>query len=256
MDKADNLTVVILTKNEEKNIVDAIHNAKQVTETVLIVDSGSTDNTVALAEANGAKVVYRAWDNDFSAQRNFALQHVTTKWVLYLDADERLNTTLCEDIKRVLSSNKLQQYSIVRRIFAFGFQYRHGIFKPDKVMRLFPVEAVRWEHKVHERAVCKLPKRDLQGFIEHYTYNSWQQWWDKAGHYTTIWAEDSFSDGKRTTLLKCFAHSFYGLFRAYIIQLGFIDGWSGLYSSLQHFIYTMIKYLKLYELQMNREKHI
>ncbi|MGN1398511.1 MAG: glycosyltransferase family 2 protein [Erysipelotrichaceae bacterium] len=246
------LTVVVLVKNEELNIVDVINCAQCVSPHVLVVDSGSTDNTVALAEANGAKVVYRAWDNDFSAQRNFALQHVDNEWVLYLDADERLDDKLCDAIKNAISSDVAKQYSIMRKIHAFGFEYKHGIFKPDEVLRLFPTKAVHWENKVHERPVCNLPKERLAGFIEHYTYNSWQQWWDKAGKYTTIWAEDSFAKGKRTSLGACFGHSFYGFLRSYIIQLGFIDGWSGLYSSLQHFIYTMMKYLKLYELQSKK----
>ena len=247
------VTVVILTKNEENNIIGVIENAKRITNTVLIIDSGSTDNTVSLAEANGAKVVYREWDNDFSAQRNFALKHVDTEWVLYLDADERLDDELCNSIKKVVSYGQQMQYSIIRKIHAFGFEYKHGIFKPDKVLRLFPTKTVHWENKVHERPICALPKEKLAGFIEHYTYSSWQQWWDKAGEYTTIWAEDSFAKGKTTSLGACLGHSIYGFFRAYIIQLGFIDGWSGLYSSLQHFIYTMMKYLKLYELQ-NKKK--
>lgn len=74
----------------------------------------------------------------------------------------------------------------MRKIHAFGFTYKHGIFKPDEVLRLFPVNKVHWENKVHERPVCDLPKEKLAGYIEHYTYDSWQQWWDKAGHYTTI----------------------------------------------------------------------
>lgn len=243
------VTVVILTKNEEKNIVSVIKNALLLTKNILVVDSGSTDKTVELAEVNGARVIYRAWDNDFSAQRNFALKHIDTEWVLYLDADERLDAKLCQSIKTALNSEKLKQYSIMRKIHAFGFEYKHGIFKPDEVLRLFPTQTVHWENKVHERPICNLPKEKLQGFIEHYTYSSWQQWWDKAGKYTTIWAEDNFAKGKRTSLGACLGHSVYGFIRAYIIQLGFIDGWSGLYSSLQHFIYTMMKYLKLYEIQ-------
>lgn len=244
------ITVVILTKNEENNIVDVINNAKALTENILIVDSGSSDNTVALANVHGASVEFRAWDNDFSAQRNFALEHVATEWVLYLDADERLDKELCEAIKQVLKSGTRKQYSIMRKIHAFGFEYKHGIFKPDEVLRLFPTKSVHWENKVHERPVCELPKERLNGFLEHYTYNSWQQWWDKAGRYTTIWAEDNFAKGKKTSLGACFGHAIYGFIRAYIIQLGFLDGWSGLYSSIQHFVYTMLKYLKLYELQM------
>lgn len=246
---ASDLTIVILTKNEERHINEVVNNSLMLTKHVLIVDSGSTDNTVALAEANGARVVFRAWDNDFSAQRNFALKHIDTEWVLYLDADERLDDKLCNAIINAISSDIKKQYSIMRKVHAFGFEYKHGIFKPDEVLRLFPTKTVHWENKVHERPVCDLPKEKLTGFIEHYTYNSWQQWWDKAGKYTTIWAEDNYAKGKRTTLGACFAHSFYGLFRAYIVQLGFIDGWSGWYSSLQHFVYTMMKYLKLYELQ-------
>ena len=95
----EKLTVVILTKNEESNILKVIDNAKKITTRILIVDSGSTDKTIELAEQCGAKVVYRAWDNDFSAQRNFALEHVNTEWILYLDADERLDAQLCQSIK-------------------------------------------------------------------------------------------------------------------------------------------------------------
>ena len=84
----DNITVVILTKNEEENICSVIKNAQKVANEVLIVDSGSLDETVELAKNAGAQVIYRAWDNDFSAQRNFALDKVKTEWVLYLDADE------------------------------------------------------------------------------------------------------------------------------------------------------------------------
>ncbi len=244
----NNLTAVILTKNEEKTIQKVVSNAQKCADEVLIVDSGSTDKTVEFAESVGAKVVYRAWDNDFSAQRNFALQHVETEWVLYLDADEFLDEKLTASVKDALAKGKDKQYSMLRRIHAFGFEYKHGIFKPDEVIRLFPAKKVHYENKVHERPVCDLPKEKLNGYIEHYTYDNWQSWWDKAGHYTTIWAEDAYSHGKKTSVGSAFFHAFYGFLRAYIIQLGFLDGWSGLYSSLQHFIYTMMKYLKLYEI--------
>ena len=241
------LTIVILTKNEEKNITDVINNVKTLADEILVVDSGSTDKTVELAKKSGAKVIYRAWDNDFSAQRNFAIDNVTTDWLLFLDADERIDALLAEQIKKVVTDKMSKQYSMLRRIHAFGFEYKHGIFKPDEVIRLFPAKKVHYVNKVHERPVCDLPKEKLNGYIEHYTYDNWQSWWDKAGHYTTIWAEDAYKHGKKTGAGSAFFHAFYGFLRAYIMQLGFIDGWSGLYSSLQHFIYTLLKYLKLYE---------
>ena len=128
------LTVVILTKNEEKNIVDVIENAKKISDEILIVDSGSTDKTVELAEANGAKVVFRAWDNDFAAQRNFALEHVQTEWVLYLDADERINDELAESIKNVAEDSKKTMYRFIRRNSAFGKDFKYGVLGPDSVV--------------------------------------------------------------------------------------------------------------------------
>ncbi len=243
------LTTVILTKNEEKTIKQVILNTQKCAANILVVDSGSSDKTVEIAEKCGAKVVYRAWDDDFAAQRNFALQHVTTPWVLYLDADEFLDAELTAAIKNVLASDANKQYSMLRKSHAFGFEYKHGIFKPDEVIRLFKTKAVYWEGKVHERPVCGMPKELLNGYIEHYTYENWQDWWNKAGHYTSIWAEDAYKRNKKISLGSAFFHAIYGFFRAYVIQAGFIDGWSGLYSSLQHFIYTLMKYLKLYELQ-------
>lgn len=244
-----NLTAVILTKNEELNIAEAVRNAFSVADKVLVVDSGSTDRTVELAKENGAKVIFRAWDNDFAAQRNFALQHIDTYWTLYLDADERLDNRLISEIQNATKNNDNKQYSMLRKIHAFGFTYKHGIFKPDEVLRLFPTKSVHWVNKVHEKPLCDFPKKKLNGFIEHYTYNCWQQWWDKAGHYTSIWAEDVYNKGKRTSIGGAFFHAFYGFIRAYILQLGFLDGWSGLYSSIFHYIYILLKYMKLYEHQ-------
>lgn len=200
----NNLTVVILTKNEEKTIEKVVANAQKCADKVLIVDSGSTDKTVEFGESTGAKVVYRAWDNDFSAQRNFALQYVKTTWVLYLDADEFLDDKLIDSIKIALVKNENKQYSMLRRIHAFGFEYKHGIFKPDEVIRMFKTDSVHWENKVHERPVCSMPKECLNGFIEHYTYESWQDWWEKAGRYTSIWAEDAYNNGKKQDVGSAF----------------------------------------------------
>lgn len=248
------ITIVILTKNEIKNIETVIKNSQLLTNEVLIIDSGSTDGTVEKATALGAKVKFRAWDNDFSAQRNFALKHVKTKWILYLDADEIMSGELITSIKATIEQDDLKQCTIIRKIRAFGFEYKYGIFKPDKVTRLFPTNSMHWEHKVHERPVCALPNQVLNGFIEHYTYSNWQQWWEKAGRYTTIWAEDQYANGKRVSISAPFTHGISALFKAYFIQLGFLDGWSGIYSTYQHIAYTVMKYLKLYELQAKNSK--
>ena len=251
----NNLTVVILTKNEEKNIAAVVQNAKKVAAEVLIVDSGSTDKTVKLAEENGARVVYRAWDNDFSAQRNFALQHVNTEWVLYLDADEIMNDELLVSVKSVVEQDKICQYSFKRKSVAFGQEFNYGVLKPDYVPRLFKTKNVHWVNKVHEKPVCDDGLKVLNGYARHYTYNSWEQWLAKFNQYTTIWAEDALKNKKKSTYLTAFLHAFFGFWQMLIMKKGICDGALGIILCFMHFFYTLTKYLKLIDLYRTNTKH-
>ena len=240
------LTVVILTKNEEKNIVDVIENAKKVSDKVLIVDSGSTDKTVELAEANGAKVVYRTWDNDFAAQRNFALEHVQTELVLYLDADERINDELAESIKKVAKDSKKTMYRFIRRNSAFGKDFKYGVLGPDSVVRMFPKDKVHWEDKVHERPVGDLPVITLQGFLKHYTYTDFDQYISKMNAYSTIGAQNNKTKNKKVGIIKDFVlRPFFAFIKMYVLEKGFMEGWLGFVLCLNYANYTLNKYVKL-----------
>ncbi|MDR1613955.1 MAG: glycosyltransferase family 2 protein [Campylobacteraceae bacterium] len=243
------MSILILTKNEEKNIVDVIRNAKKCSENVFIIDSGSTDNTVALAKKNKAKVLFRTWDNDFAAQRNFGLQEVSTKWVLYIDADERLNDELIENIKEAVKKDESKQYIIKRKYIAFDQEFNYGVLRPNFVSRLFPRESVKWINKVHERALCDLPKVYLKGYMKHYTYTSWEQYINKINQYTTIWAQNAHENGKKTGIAKAFLHAFGGFFQMTFIKKGILEGKIGVVISCCHFFYTLMKYVKLYQLQ-------
>ncbi len=246
----NSLAILILTCNEEENIIPVIENAKKCTDEVIIIDSGSTDRTVALAEEAGAKVSFRAWDDDFSAQRNFALGETCADWVLYLDADERLNDEMIAAVKQVISSGNMDtQYALERRSVAFGETFKYGVLYPDHVKRMFPRDSVHWIHKVHEHPECALPVKRLPGYIEHHTYKDWHQWEEKLCLYTSVWAQDAYKRGKRTTKGGIFLHSLGGFFKMFILRKGFLDGCMGSYLCCTHFFYTMLKYLKLYELQ-------
>lgn len=249
------LAILILTCNEEDNIVSVVKNAKKCTDEVVVIDSGSTDRTVELAKEYGAKVAFRAWTNDFSAQRNFALEQTDADWVLYLDADERLNDEVIAEVKKIISGKgRDQQYSFERKSVAFGTKFSHGVLKPDHVLRMFPRDQVKWVNKVHEHPECGLSIKALPGHIEHYTYKNWHHWESKFCQYTTIWAEDAYRHGKRTSLGKAFGHSLGGFFKMLILRAGFLDGWMGVFMCCCHFFYTMMKYLKLYELQGTGKK--
>ena len=278
------LSVIILTKNEENDIEATIQNAWQCADEVLLVDSGSTDRTVEQAEKNGARAVFRAWDNDFAAQRNFALTQTDADWVLYLDADEHLNDELVSAVKKIITadvsryasknvseshsnqqetvqseSNSLaagnanrtviKQYSLQRKSVAFGKKFSYGPLHPDWVPRLFPRESVSWVGKVHEHPECSLPLEKLSGHIEHYTYRNWQEWEEKMSRYSTIWAEEAYKNGRRTSLPVALLHGVGSLFSTLILHGGFLDGWMGICLSCMYFSYTMLKYLKLYGLQ-------
>lgn len=248
------LTVIILAKNEKKHIEKAVENALMCTDDVLVIDSGSVDDTVELATRAGARVIFHELQGDFAAQRNFALTQTDAEWVLYLDADERLDDTLCDQIKQHIAAGNKQQYGIKRHMYFNGYTFHHGIFAPDIVYRLFPREQVTWVGKVHEHPECSLPKCMLTGCMRHYTYDSWHQWLTKADHYTTIWAEEKFAQGKRVSLGSAFMHATLGGLRALLVKRAFLDGWMGIMSCGQHAFYTMLKYVKLYELQQQSEK--
>lgn len=241
-----NVTVVILTRNEEKNIEGAIENAKLVSEKVLIVDSGSTDRTVELAKENGATVVFREWDDNFSAQRNFALEHIDTDWVLYLDADERLNDRLLSDVKSAVESEKIAMYRFVRRNSAFGKDFRYGVLGPDSVIRLFPKDKVRWQDKVHERPVGDLPVITLKGYMRHYTYRTFEQYIQKMNQYSSIGAQNYHDKHKKVSVISDFVfRPLFAFLKMYVLKKGFLEGWLGFVLCLNYANYTLNKYVKL-----------
>lgn len=254
-DNMQKLAIIILTKNEEKNITDVINNAKQCTNEIIVIDSGSKDQTVELAELAGAHVYFRAWDNDFAAQRNFGLAKTDAEWVMYLDADERMDSEAIKHIKKIVIESSLSyQYYIMRKSSAFGCYFRYGVLRPDKVLRLFPRDSVVWVNKVHERPDCGLAKQKINGKIIHYTYSGWTQWLQKFEQYTTIWANDAFQNGKRTSPFGILNHAIFSFIHMALFRLGLLDGFMGFVMCCNHFFYTMMKYLKLYELQRRGNK--
>jgi len=235
-----------LTKNEEKNIVSVIQNALLLTKNILIVDSGSTDKTIELAEKCNAKVVYRAWDNDYSAQRNFALEHIDTEWILYLDADERMSIDLVNDIKQTVANKKIAMYRFIRRNSAFGKDFKYGVLGPDSVIRLFPAKQVKWQDKVHERPVSNLPVITLNGYLRHYTYRNFEQYIQKMNQYSTIGAENNLAKHKQVGVFKDFIfRPLFAFFKMYFLKKGFLEGWLGFVLCLNYANYTLNKYVKL-----------
>lgn len=243
------IAVVILAFNEEKHIAEAIQSAKFVTDEILIIDSGSTDKTAEIAEQNGARVVLREFDKDFSRQRNFALDQTKASWLLHLDADERISEDLAQSIKQAVSQGEEKVYSFWRSNIVFGKKFKYGVFRPDKVKRLFPRNGGIWQGKVHESLKSDLPEAVLTGQLIHYPYETWEQYFTKFNSYTSIWATDAFKKGKRTSIIGALLHALFSFLKVTFINLGILDGLMGLVMCCFHFSYTLAKYIKLYKLQ-------
>lgn len=242
----NNLTVVIITKNEEHNISDAVKNAFSVAYKVIVVDSGSTDKTVDLARESGAYVITRNWDNDFAAQRNFGDKCVDTEWVLHLDADERISEELAYDIKKVLENPKDAIYKFIRRNSAFGRNFKYGVLAPDTVLRMYPLGKATWREKVHERPVGNLPIIKVNGYLTHCVYTDFNQYLNKMNLYSTIGAQNNKDKGKKSSVIRDIVLRPFGAFlKMYLLKGGILEGWLGFVLSLTYANYTLNKYVKL-----------
>ena len=250
------LAGVILTLNEQRHIEETIASLKKVADEILVIDSGSTDRTVELAEKSGAKVFFRAWDNDFSAQRNFALDKTSADWILYIDADERITDELAESIRNAISEKGSSILSFRRHNIAFGKEFRFGVFRPDTVTRLFPRTQARWTGLVHERIESNLPEKTIKGHLIHYPYENWEQYLVKFNSYTTLWANEAYARGKKSSLPGAYIRASFSFIKIGFFNLGILDGIMGLITSSLHFKYTLIKYLKLYRMRNNNQEDV
>jgi hypothetical protein len=175
------------------------------------------------------------------------------EWVLYLDADERLDHQLVSAINKVKESNKFRCAIHYQAYFQCLWKtVQTWCFAADRVARLFPRGKVLWVNRVHERPESDLPKFKLNGNIIHYTYSGWTQWLRKFEQYTTIWANDAYKKGKRTSPFGIVSHANFAFIQMAFHRLGLLDGFMGFLMCCNHFFYTMIKYLKLYELQRGK----
>ena len=240
------LAIIILTRNEETNIEAAIDSAAFADE-ILVIDSGSTDRTQELAEKMGARFIMHPMDDDgFAGQRNFALTNTDADWVFYLDADERVTEDAKNEIKQLVDKNMQVVYKVKRVNIVFGQPMKYGEHRPDWCMRLFPRQAVHWDGVVHESPYTSLPVERLRFVLHHYTYTDWQRYFEKFNQYTTLMAMRMYEQGKQATFMDILIHPVFAFFRFYILRLGLLDGKQGLIFALNHYFYTMTKYVKLY----------
>ena len=239
------LSVVIITKNETVNIVDCVKSALFADE-VLVLDSGSSDDTVKLAIAAGARVIETGWPG-FGPQKNRAIDASLGKWIFSLDADERISTSLKDEILTAIKENTYDVFDVPRQsLFVSRFMQYSG-WRPDRTSRLFKRGAARFtDNQVHEHLKTSVKVGHLNESIIHYSYRDLPTVLDKMNHYSTAGAQDLKAKGKKSSLFSAITHGAWAFFRTYIIKLGFLDGPEGLILAIANAETTYYKYLKLY----------
>lgn len=242
------VSALILARNEEHNIkdcLDSIHFADEV----IVIDDHSTDKTPNIAKAWGAKVITRAMNGDWGAQQTFAIEQASCEWVLFIDADERISPELAREIKEVLAEGTPGAYWLLRQNKFHHNEATHGVLRPDYVNRLFPAKGSYVKGFVHPEIVAPYPNKKLKHFMYHYTYDNWDQYINKLNNYTRLAAEKYKEEGKTCSFIKDIVlRPFWAFIKMYFLSGGFRDGKMGWVLSVNHYFYTMNKYVKLYYL--------
>ncbi len=243
------LTVTVITFNEAPNIAGALESVAWADE-IVVVDSGSTDDTVAIARSHGARVESRAWTG-YGAQKNHAAACASQDWILSLDADERVTPKLASEIRALMERGPVAQgYRFPRVTYYLGRWIRSTDWYPDVHVRLYDRRAARWnDRKVHEGLDLEGRVERLEGELLHYPYRNISDHLSKIDRYTTLAAEQWAADGRRASAIQALVHPRLAFFRNYVLKGGFRDGAAGLLVSLLNSHYVFLKYAKLLEIQ-------
>jgi glycosyltransferase involved in cell wall biosynthesis len=243
------VSVSIITLNEAEHIAAAIDSASWADE-VIVVDAGSSDDTVAIAAAKGARVEVRAWTG-WIDQKNYAARLASYDWIFSLDADERVTPTLAAEIRAVLREEPpVRAYRVPRVTFHLGRWIRTTDFYPDFQTRLYDRRAARWRGKyVHESVAVDGPVGRLTNELQHYSYRDLRDHLDRINRYTTLAAQQMRESGRRAGPLDLLLHPPAAFLRNYVLRRGFMDGSAGLTISLVNSYAVFLKFAKLWELQ-------
>ena len=248
------LSVVTISCNEERNIADCLGSVRWADE-LIVVDSGSTDRTVALARKFTRKIYSREWKG-YGAARNYALSKASGDWVLWLDADERVTPELAEEIRDIVKndSREFAGYAIARKAYFLGRWIRHCGWYPSRVIRLFLRNRARFsETRVHEQLLIDGPTADSRHDLVHYTDPDLNHYLSKFNRYTTLAAEDMHAGGRSASLFDLLVRPPFLFFKMYILRLGMLDGIEGLILCILSSAYVFSKYAKLWELRNGQE---
>jgi glycosyltransferase involved in cell wall biosynthesis len=243
---APTLSTIIIVKNEAQKIEACLQSIQWANE-IIVLDSGSTDETVALCKKYTDHVFITDWPG-FGVQKNRALEKARGDWVLSLDADEQLSEALRDEIQRCLHANPSHTAYAIRRLSSYlGKTLPHGDWQNDWCVRLFKRGQAHFSaDSVHEKLqVSSGTIGRLTQPLIHQTFTSVEQILAKINDYSTLSAADKYKKGQRASLLKAIGHGLWTFFRGYVLKRGFLDGREGFMLAVSNAEGTYYRYLKM-----------
>jgi glycosyltransferase involved in cell wall biosynthesis len=242
------LTVTVITFNEAANLAAALESVRWADE-IVVVDSESRDDTVAIARRFTDRVVVRPWPG-YVAQKNFAAEQAANDWILSIDADERVSPELADEIRALLAGSPAPAgYRLPRVSFHFGRWIRSTDWYPDYQLRLYDRRRARWTGRyVHESVGADGEVGRLRGELQHHPYRDIAHHLQTMDRYTSLAARQMFEDGRRAGWIDILVLPRLAFFRNYIVRGGFRDGIAGLVISAMNAYYVGLKFAKLWEL--------
>lgn len=243
------LSVVILTKNEADNIGPCLDSVRDWVDETVVVDDESSDQTVAIATARGAKILRRKMDNE-GVHRNWAYAQARNPWVLSLDADERVSPGLREEMIRVLPAADCQAYSMPLKTYIGDYWVQHSGWYPARKLRLFQKDRFRYEEvEVHPRAFLDGKEGHLDQDIIHYGYPDLEHFLASVNRQSTLEAKKWTRTGVHMTGGRILRRTGDRFLRTYIRKKGFKDGMIGFVIALFAALYQVVSYAKYVEMK-------
>lgn len=241
------ITAVVLTKNEEKNIENCLRSLEWCQE-IIVVDDNSSDKTAALAKKYGVRVYEHTLNNDFSDQRSFGLEKAKNEWVLFVDSDEIVSTKLAQEVKVAVQSSKVQGYFISRTDYMWGKQLKHGEQGDIKLLRLARKSSGKWVGQVHETWVVTGITALLKYPLQHYPHQTLKELLTEINFYSTIRSEELFKEGVRANWLSVLLYTKGKFVQDYFFKLGFLDGIEGFVIAIVMSFHSFLTRGKLWQL--------
>ncbi len=248
------ISAVIITLNEERNIARCLQSLQGIADEIVVVDSGSTDQTQKICLQHGARLHQHTWEN-YSAQKNYANTLASHPWILSIDADEALSNTLRESIIH-LKTNGLKPntlYSFNRLTNYCGHWIHHCGWYPDPCTRLFHKETAHWDGIIHEtlQHPPNIQRQHLTGDLLHYSYHSVADHLQRMTRYAPLNAQKAYAENKRPTFAGILLRTAWTFARTYLLKRGILDGTAGYTLCRMSALSTFLKYTILRELTKN-----